>query len=364
MKKLILIFCLVSYILNSQSLEYARLNVRIPSYTQSELDTYTTSLSPNEVNQQFWNSTTQKVQIWNGTLLVNSSVPHPSTLGTGVANSSTYLNGLCEWVTIASGGDMLKSENLSGLTNYSTARTNLSLGNVNNTSDASKPVSTLQQTALDLKANLISASLVTPLLGTPISGNLINCTFPTLNQNTTGSAGTLTTPRNINGVSFNGSADITVTSDANTLSGTNLKSTVITSSLTTLGIVTQATITVAGAITSSGGGIGYAVGSGSTITQATSRTTAVTLNKLCGNITMFSSAQADNALVTFTFNNSFISAGDFVLIQHISATNGGAWVFSVVAGAGSCTISIANRSGASITSATPLRFTIIKGVTN
>lgn len=32
--------------------------------------------------------------------------------------------------------------------------------------------------------------------------------FPTLNQNTTGSAATLTTPRTINGVSFNGSANI------------------------------------------------------------------------------------------------------------------------------------------------------------
>ena len=34
-----------------------------------------------------------------------------------------------------------------------------------------------------------SPTLVTPALGTPSSGNLANCTFPTLNQNTTGSAG-------------------------------------------------------------------------------------------------------------------------------------------------------------------------------
>jgi hypothetical protein len=30
--------------------------------------------------------------------------------------------------------------------------------------------------------------LVTPILGTPTSGNLTNCTFPTLNQNTSGTA--------------------------------------------------------------------------------------------------------------------------------------------------------------------------------
>jgi hypothetical protein len=37
-----------------------------------------------------------------------------------------------------------------------------------------------------------SPTLVTPALGTPSSGNLDNCTFPTLNQNTTGSSATVT----------------------------------------------------------------------------------------------------------------------------------------------------------------------------
>ena len=43
--------------------------------------------------------------------------------------------------------------------------------------------------------NVLSTSptLVTPILGTPTSGNLANCTFPTLNQNTTGSAGSVAT---------------------------------------------------------------------------------------------------------------------------------------------------------------------------
>ena len=37
-----------------------------------------------------------------------------------------------------------------------------------------------------------SPTLVTPALGTPSSGTLTNCTFPTLNQNTTGSSGSCT----------------------------------------------------------------------------------------------------------------------------------------------------------------------------
>ena len=80
-----------------------------------------------------------------------------------------------------------------------------------------------------------SPTLVTPALGTPSSGTLTNCTFPTLNQNTTGSAATLTTSRNINGVAFNGSADITVTAAAGTLSGATLASGVTASSLTSFG---------------------------------------------------------------------------------------------------------------------------------
>jgi len=68
-----------------------------------------------------------------------------------------------------------------------------------------------------------SPTLVTPALGTPSSGTLTNCTFPTLNQSTSGNAATATilqTARNINGVSFNGSANITVTAAGSTLSDT------------------------------------------------------------------------------------------------------------------------------------------------
>ena len=144
--------------------------------------------------------------------------------------------------------------------------------------------------------------------------------------------------------------------------GPTIKSSV---SLTTpnIGAATGTSLAATGAITSSGAGIGYATGAGGTVTQSSSRTTGVTLNKLCGNITMFSAAQAADALVTFTLTNSFIAAGDMVVVFHISATNGGAWNISVVPGAGSATINVRNVSNASITEATPLRFAIIKAVT-
>jgi len=45
-----------------------------------------------------------------------------------------------------------------------------------------------------------SPTLVTPILGTPTSGTLTNCTFPTLNQNTTGTAANVTTNANLTGM--------------------------------------------------------------------------------------------------------------------------------------------------------------------
>ncbi len=62
---------------------------------------------------------------------------------------------------------------------------------------------------------------------------------------TTGNAATATklaTPRNINGVAFDGSADITVPAAAGTLTGTTLNATVTGSSLTSVGTLTSATV--------------------------------------------------------------------------------------------------------------------------
>jgi len=93
---------------------------------------------------------------------------------------------------------------------------------------------------------LTSPTMTAPILGTPASGNLANCTFPTLNQSTTGNAATATalqTARAINGVNFDGTAAITVTAAAGTLSGTTLAAGVTGSSLTSLGTIASLTAT-------------------------------------------------------------------------------------------------------------------------
>jgi hypothetical protein len=62
--------------------------------------------------------------------------------------------------------------------------------------------------------------------------------------------------------------------------------------------------------TSADGGMGYASGTGGTVTQLTSKSTAVALNKLCGQITMHNAALAAGARVSFVVTNSTVGASD------------------------------------------------------
>jgi hypothetical protein len=126
--------------------------------------------------------------------------------------------------------------------------------------------------------------------------------------------------------------------------------------------ITNTQLLAKGQIVSSGGGVGYTTGAGGTVTQLTSRTTTVTLNKLCGVITMFSAVQNNTNLVSFTLNNTFLSSGDFLLMQSQNNTNQASWNFSAVVNNGNAIISVRNVSGSSITEATQIKFVIIKSV--
>lgn len=110
--------------------------------------------------------------------------------------------------------------------------------------------------------------------------------------------------------------------------------------------------------------LGYDTSAGGTVTQATSKSTGVTLNKVCGDITMHNALLGSFAKVAFTLTNSVIAAGDFVNITHQSAGTAGdyyCWVSNV--GAGTCVVNIRNLNPSTDRSeAIVLRFYVFKVV--
>lgn len=166
--------------------------------------------------------------------------------------------------------------------------------------------------------------------------------------------------------SSNGTLSVEATIPSSSLSGTTLPATITASSLTSfganpnIGAATGTSLAVIGSITSKTGGIGYTTGNGGVITQATSKTTAVTLNKLAGNITLNSSAVAGGAIVSFTLNNNQIEANDIIYLQHQGVGTFGAYTLSGRTATGNAIISLRNNSASSLSEAIVIKFIVIK----
>ena len=104
-----------------------------------------------------------------------------------------------------------------------------------------------------------------------------NFSAGTITADLSGNASTATklaASKTINGIAFDGSANITVTADASTLTGASLKSTVLSSSLTSVGTLTNLTVTnpIAGSITGNAANVTGTVAVGNGGTGATTLT--------------------------------------------------------------------------------------------
>jgi hypothetical protein len=127
-----------------------------------------------------------------------------------------------------------------------------------------------------------------------------------------------------------------------------------------IGVATGTSLTTTGVIASTGtAGVGYATGAGGAVTQITSRTTPVVLNKTTGAITLFSAAGTTTA-ATFTVTNSTVAATDVIILNQKSGTDLYDLMVTAVA-AGSFNITFRTTGGT--TTETPVfNFAVIKGV--
>lgn len=115
--------------------------------------------------------------------------------------------------------------------------------------------------------------------------------------------------------------------------------------------------------------IGYGTGAGGTVTQLTSRTTGVTLDKITGEIVLFAGSISGHEADEFTLTNNLIGANDVIMLCIKSGAAAGTrkyyQVHAVAVTAGSCVISVGNIDNSSIpaagTESPVIQFVVLKG---
>jgi hypothetical protein len=200
-----------------------------------------------------------------------------------------------------------------------------------------------------------SMVLVTPILGTPTSGTLTNCTGLPIATGVSGLAANVATF-----LATPSSANLAAALTDETGTGAAVFANTPTLVTPNIGVATGTSLTATGTIVSSGtAGVGYSTGAGGVVTQGTSRTTGVTLNKTSGAITLFSAAGTTTA-ATFTVTNSTVAATDVIILNQKSGTDLYDLMVTAVA-AGSFNITFRTTGGT--TTETPVfNFAVIKGV--
>lgn len=109
---------------------------------------------------------------------------------------------------------------------------------------------------------------------------------------------------------------------------------------------------------------GYGSGAGGTQTQATSKSTGVTLDTRCGQVTMNTAELAANTAVSFTLTNNQIAATDLIIINHVAGGTTGAYMFGARAADGSATITVRNVTAGALSEAVVIAFAVVKATTN
>ncbi len=101
----------------------------------------------------------------------------------------------------------------------------------------------------------------------------------------------------------------------------------------------------------------------SSVTQATNKSTGVTLNKTTGKIVMNNEALAAAAEASFTVTNSRVAADDVVVVNHASGGTAGSYLVAANSvAAGSFKITVSNVSAGSLSEAIVLQYRVLRAL--
>ena len=108
--------------------------------------------------------------------------------------------------------------------------------------------------------------------------------------------------------------------------------------------------------------IGYSAAAQGTVTQLTDKTTAVTLNRSSGRITMNAASLAGNTAVSFTLNNTSISANDTIIVCISGGATAAAYtVYISSLATGSAVVTLRNLTAGALLEAVIVNYAIIHG---
>ena len=136
---------------------------------------------------------------------------------------------------------------------------------------------------------------------------------------------------------------------------------IMTSSTKSIGVAFEDQNIIGSDYVLAGGQLGYSTEAQGSVTQATSKSTGVTLNKSSGQITMNNAALAATTNVTFTLTNSLIGVKDVLVLNVYGGTAGSYTVWVSGLAEGSATITVRNITGGSLSEAIVINFAIIHG---
>ncbi len=142
----------------------------------------------------------------------------------------------------------------------------------------------------------------------------------------------------------------------------NVENTALSTWTGSTSIVTVGTLTSQLRVNNTGG-MGYSTGQGGTVTQATSRTTAVSINKLSGLITLFNTTAAAGTF-SFTVNNTLVSNTDRIIVNRTGGSNTATIYIpqATLVSNGSFRISVYVPVAVTANDAPTISFLVLKGV--
>jgi hypothetical protein len=138
------------------------------------------------------------------------------------------------------------------------------------------------------------------------------------------------------------------------------KGTIMSSNTKPIGVAFEDQNIVGSDFVMSGGELGYTADASGAVTQLTSKSTGVTLNRSAGQITTNNASLANVTNVTFTLTNSTIGVKDVVVLSVAGDATAGAyncWISSK--STGSCTITLRNISSNPLAEAVVINFAVI-----